>query len=58
MKRTRRVAIIYKSMPQYRRRFFELLRDSLSGEAIDLQLIYGQPGAKDAAKKDTVSRAA
>ena len=54
MRRTRRVAIIYKSMPQYRRRFFELLRDSLAQEAIDLQLIYGQPGAKDAPKKDAV----
>jgi len=54
MKRTRRVAIVYKSMPQWRRRFSELLRDRLAQDAIDLQLIYGQPGAKDAAKKDTV----
>src|SRR5213594_650403 len=54
MNRLRRVAIIYKCLPQYRRRFFELLRDRLAQEAIHLQLIYGQPGAKDAAKKDTV----
>ena len=50
----RRVAIVYKSLPQWRRRFFELLRDRLAQEATHLQLIYGQPGAKDAAKKDTV----
>src|SRR5437773_2009853 len=54
MKRRRRVGIVYKSLPQWRRRFFELLRDRLTQEAIDLQVIYGQPGAKDAAKKDTV----
>ena len=50
----RRVAIVCTSLPQYRRRFFELLRDRLAREAIHLKLIYGQPGAKDAAKKDTV----
>jgi glycosyltransferase involved in cell wall biosynthesis len=54
MKQTRRVAILYKSMPQWRRRFFELLRDRLGEEGIQFQLIYGQPGAKDAPKKDTV----
>ena len=54
MKRLRRVAIVHKCLPQWRRRFFELLRDRLAQEAIHLQLIYGQPGAKDAAKKDTV----
>ena len=54
MNRLRRVAIVHKCLPQWRRRFFELLRDRLAQEAIHLQLIYGQPGAKDAAKKDTV----
>ena len=54
MKRLRRVAIVHKCLPQWRRRFFELLRDRLAQEAIHLQLIYGQPGAKDAATKDTV----
>jgi glycosyltransferase involved in cell wall biosynthesis len=54
MKRLRRVAIVYKSMPQYRRRFFELLRDRLAEEAVELQLVYGQAGASDAAKKDRI----
>ena len=54
MNRLRRVAIVYKCLPQWRRRFFELLRDRLAREAIHLQLIYGQPGAKDATRKDTV----
>jgi glycosyltransferase involved in cell wall biosynthesis len=49
-----RVAVVYKRMPHYRRRFFELLRDTLAEEAIQFQLIYGQSAAKDAVKKDTV----
>ena len=54
MRGRRRVAIVYRFIPQYRRRFFELLRDRLDREAIQLQIIYGQPDAKAAAKKDTV----
>jgi glycosyltransferase involved in cell wall biosynthesis len=50
----RRVAIVHKWIPQYRRQFFELLRDRLAQEAIKLQVIYGQPGAKDAARKDSI----
>jgi glycosyltransferase involved in cell wall biosynthesis len=41
-------------MPHYRRRFFEMLRHRLAQEAIEFQLIYGQPATKDAVKKDTV----
>jgi glycosyltransferase involved in cell wall biosynthesis len=54
MKGTRRVAVIYRSVPQYRRQFYEMLRSELGKDPIDLQLIYGQPGSQDAAKKDTV----
>jgi glycosyltransferase involved in cell wall biosynthesis len=54
MRRMRRVSIVYKSMPQWRRRFVELLRDRLAQDAIELQLIYGQAGAEDAAKQDRV----
>lgn len=50
-----RVAIVYKSLPQYRRRFFELLRQRLDQLGVELVLVYGQAGAKDAAKKDTVN---
>jgi hypothetical protein len=46
MRRPQRVAIVYKSLPQWRRRFFEFLRDRLAREAIRLQLIYGQPGIR------------
>lgn len=49
-----KVAIIYKSMPQYRRQFFNLLKKRLDVLGIDLLLIYGQAGNKDASKKDEV----
>ena len=49
-----RVAIVYRKMPHFRRRFFELLREKLAEHAIALQLIYGQPAPKDAVKKDTI----
>ncbi|BBH21837.1 hypothetical protein Back11_31820 [Paenibacillus baekrokdamisoli] len=48
------VTIIYKTLPQYRRKFFELLKERLDQHGVELNLIYGQPGIKDAAKKDTV----
>ena len=49
-----RVIIFYKSIPQYRRRFFELLRERLAAEGIGLELIYGRPSMEDAAKGDSV----
>ncbi len=49
-----RVAIIQKSVSHYRHRFFDLLREELDEAGVELILIYGQPGAGDAAKKDTV----
>ena len=50
----KRIAVVYRRMPQYRRRFFELLRDRLAQEAIEFQLIYGQSATKDAVKKDGI----
>lgn len=49
-----KVAVVYKTLPQYRRRFFELLNEKLARSDIEFLLIYGQPGAADAAKGDTV----
>lgn len=49
-----KVAVVYKSLPQYRRHFFELLRERLDQMGIEFILIYGQPSRKDALKKDTV----
>jgi len=47
------VAVVQKSLPQYRQRFFELLRKQLDEIGIEFVLIYGQPGSADATKKDT-----
>ena len=52
--RRNRVIIFYKSIPQYRRAFFEKLRERLVSEGIDLELIYGRPAREDAAKGDSV----
>jgi len=49
-----KVVVIYKTIPQYRARFFELLREKLMQLGIEFVLIYGQPGSRDALKKDTV----
>lgn len=37
----RRVVLIQEHLPHYRERFFELLRESLAGDGISLQLIHG-----------------
>lgn len=50
-----RVAIIYKYIPQYRRCFFELLKERISQMGMELILICGQPGAADSKKKDTAN---
>ena len=49
-----KVAIIYSYIPQYRWRFYEILKDKLDQVGIELVLIYGQPSPKDALKKDAV----
>lgn len=53
-KRRPRVAIVYKSLPQYRRRFYELLKARLEEQGIEFVLIYGQPGHSEASKKDSI----
>lgn len=49
-----KVAVVYRSLPQYRRRFYELLRERLDELGVEFVLVYGQPGRNDAAKLDTV----
>lgn len=48
------VTIVYKSLPQYRRAFFERLKEALVEHNIELNLLYGQPSGADGAKRDTV----
>lgn len=50
----RRVLIVQKTIPQYRRRFFELLREHLANDDIELKLVYGQPEPAEASKRDVV----
>lgn len=50
----RRVLIVQKTIPQYRRRFFELLRLELAAHDIELVLVYGQPEPDEASKRDLV----
>lgn len=50
----KRVVILYKTLPQYRRQFFELVRQQLAEQGVQLDLVYGQPTPQDAKKKDTV----
>ncbi|NCB47607.1 group 1 glycosyl transferase, partial [bacterium] len=49
-----RVVIIQKSLPQYRRAFFEKLKTSLEKRKIELVLVYGHPEKKEASKNDLV----
>ena len=48
------VAVLYKYVPQYRRRFFELLSDHLTERDVELILVYGDPGPEDVGKGDAV----
>jgi glycosyltransferase involved in cell wall biosynthesis len=47
------VLIAYKSLPQYRVRFFAALRERLAADGIDLVLVHGQPAKREAARRDT-----
>ena len=51
---TRRVLIVQKTIPQYRGRFFELLREYLTRDDIELVLVYGQAEAAEASRRDAV----
>jgi glycosyltransferase involved in cell wall biosynthesis len=50
----RKVVIIYKYISQYRRPFFEQLRDRLMLMNIELVLVYGSPGPIDSKKQDAI----
>lgn len=50
----RRVVIAYKSLPAYRRDFFEGLHDSLRADGIVLDLVHGEAEGADLLKRDTV----
>lgn len=52
MKR-QRVVIVYKTLPHYRVRFYELLRAELADRGILLELIVGQPDDEMAKRRDT-----
>lgn len=49
-----KIAIIYKTLPRYRRDFFNGLRKELAEKNINLLLLYGQPSRRDALKNDTI----
>lgn len=53
--RERRVAIVQRTLPHYRRPFFELLRARLAGERVTLRLVHGEPSGESAEKLDTVT---
>jgi len=48
------VTIVYKSVPQYRRQFYEDLRIYLAERGVQLRLVYGQPTASEALRGDSV----
>jgi glycosyltransferase involved in cell wall biosynthesis len=47
-----RVAIVYRTLPHYRRSFFIILRRLLAADGIDLLLIHGAPYGLSLAKQD------
>lgn len=48
------VAVVYRSLPQYRRRFYELVREGLGARGVEFKLIYGDADAADDAKMDRI----
>ena len=51
----KKVVIIYRYVPNYRKQFYEKLRLELERQNIELELIYGQPGSFDESKNDSVN---
>jgi glycosyltransferase involved in cell wall biosynthesis len=49
----RRVAVVYKSLPQWRAAFFDRLRERLNEDGVSLELYYGAPMVDAASKMDT-----
>jgi hypothetical protein len=54
MKLLQKVVIIQRLLAQYRRPFYELLRERLAGADIELVLIHGSPSEGEALKRDGV----
>jgi glycosyltransferase involved in cell wall biosynthesis len=52
IERRLRCAIVYKTLPHYRRSFFELLRRELERDGIDLVLVHGKPFGMSQQKRD------
>jgi glycosyltransferase involved in cell wall biosynthesis len=50
----RRVAIVYRYVPQYRAEFYEGLRAELDRRAVDLSLVHGDPTGADVGKNDAI----
>lgn len=50
--RPMRVVVIYKDLPHYRIRFFEVLRDLLQLRGADLDLVYGQAAGDSKLRRD------
>jgi glycosyltransferase involved in cell wall biosynthesis len=50
----KKVLIIYKFLPQYRKEFFNLLKIELAKHRIELELIYGKSTNTDVLKRDEV----
>lgn len=53
-KQNRKVVIVQQSLRQYRKRFYELLKEDLKKSGIQLLLIYGEPDAVEVTKGDAV----
>lgn len=48
------VAVVFRYVHHYRAPFYELLRSTLAERGIELRLVAGDPGPRDAAKRDAV----
>ena len=53
----KRVAIIQRTLVQYRREFFDGLKNALADEGVELTLIYGKQNSDEGLKKDEVDLA-
>ena len=54
MSESARVVIFYKSIAQYRRPFYELLRKRLAEDGIALEVVYGAPVSYEVARRDRI----
>ena len=49
------VVFIYHTFPHYRKKFYELVRQSLQKKGVTFRLLYGTPAKENRKKKDLVS---